>query len=47
MKKKNEKKDKAKNIRTGVRLNTPAPKIIQPNNVYKRRKKHQEDTEEE
>lgn len=40
--KRKQKKEQLKRIRAGVRLSTPAPKIITPKNVYTRKKKHKE-----
>ena len=39
-KKKKRLKEIAKELRKGKRLDTPAPKVIVPKNVYKRRSKH-------
>jgi hypothetical protein len=35
-------KDKLKQIRTGLRLNTKAPKVEIPKSVYQRKNKHKE-----
>ena len=35
-------KDKLKEIRVGIRLNTKAPKVEIPKSVYSRKQKHKE-----
>lgn len=37
--KKNKKKNLLKAIRTGIRLNTPPPRVLTPDTVYNRKKK--------